>query len=69
MSDTTQQHILDEVEKQRLLAEVEFTVKHIVPACGSLFPSAVDRAQEADFVTWMQSVQSTPPTQNEDRKL
>lgn len=67
MLGTDKQQQLGDLEKKKMLEELEFTVRHIVPACGSLFPTAVDRAQEADFVTWMQNLQDKSINRNEDQ--
>ena len=49
---------LTDSERAAYLFDLTFSVQNISPACGSLFPNAVDRAKEAEFLSWMQDTQS-----------
>ncbi|MEM8859268.1 MAG: hypothetical protein AAGD96_13155 [Chloroflexota bacterium] len=59
---------LTDEEKTAYIWDLTFSVQNISPACGSLFPSAVDRAKETEFLSWMQEVQITEHKQNKTKK-
>ncbi|MEM9775262.1 MAG: hypothetical protein AAF902_11830 [Chloroflexota bacterium] len=56
---------LTDSERAAYLFDLTFSVQNISPACGSLFPNAVDRAKEAEFLSWMQDTQSMSRKQDE----